>query len=229
MLRDYINKMAINIILREHPWGRIHQLISMLDAESLEQVIIQSWKCIIDAFDKVHGPSSISFIGSQLQFISIVHRGTDLVEQERLIRGLITHCEVFNVSILQPKVRLVLGYNLTAQRRYPETEELGWDLLSRAQEQESDGDKITNKREALELISYSQYYQHRTKSAEKNLRGAIAVASDRWGSTEPSVIRNMIYLEVWLREWGRKEEADRMKEERVELIGRDDVDEQIVE
>ena len=47
LLRIYINEMATTTIPREHLWGHIYRLIGMVDAESLEPVVIQSWVALL--------------------------------------------------------------------------------------------------------------------------------------------------------------------------------------
>jgi hypothetical protein len=37
----------------------------------------------------------------------------------------------------------------------------------------------------------------------------------------------MIILETWLRGWGREDEAERLREEIDEVIGRDEIDEEL--
>jgi hypothetical protein len=147
--------MAVTIKARDNPWGHICRLISMLDAECLEQAIIQSWKCTIDAFKKGTGPCNLSTLRVQLQFIRCVH-GSDLLEEERHLRGLLAQFEeVSGISALQvtTRVMLHLGYNLSTQRRNAEAEEIGLDVLSRIQGDEFYINKIGVKKEALQLVA----------------------------------------------------------------------------
>jgi hypothetical protein len=226
LLCNYISKMATNVIAKEHPWSHICRLIGMLNMESFEHSIIQSWKCTIDAFEKGLGQFNPSTLGFYLQFIHLVYGSKDRLEEERLLRGLLAQFkQMLNMSTSQAtRVMLNLGYNMIAQGRYTEAEELGLDVLSQVQ-----GDELyVNTIEALEIIAWGQYCRHETNSAEKNLRDAIEMVIYGWGMSDPWAIKNMIFLEGWLREWGRKEEADQLKTERDELIGKDEIDEQSV-
>jgi hypothetical protein len=230
MLRNYINEMAANIIVRENPWGHICRLIGMLDAESLEQAIVKSWKCTLDAFGKALRPLSLHALTVHIQFINRVYSSVDLLKEEKLLQGLLAQFEQrSSMSTLQAaKVNLVkcsLGYNAILQRNYTEAEELGLDILSRAQEEKL----WVNKVEALEVIAWSQFQQHKTNSAEMNMLDAIKLVVDHWGITDPWAIRNMIHLEGWLRNWGREEDADKLKAKIGQLIGRDEIDEQNIE
>ena len=86
LLRDFIGKMAATVIARQHPWGDIYQLISELDAESLDQALVQTWLCTIKAFEKSLGPFNQLTLDTHLQFIYHVYASTDLREEERLLR-----------------------------------------------------------------------------------------------------------------------------------------------
>jgi hypothetical protein len=230
MLRNYINEMAANIIVRENPWGHICRLIGMLDAESLDQAIIKSWKCTLDASGKALGPLSLHALAVHIQFINRVYGSVDLLEEEKLLQGLLAQFEQSpSMSTLQAAavnwVKCSLGFNAILQRKYTEAEELGLDILSRAQEEKS----WVNMVEALEVIAWSQFEQHKANSAEKNMLDAIKLVVDQRGITDPRAIRSMIELEEWLRNWGREEDADMLKAERAQLIGRDEIDEQNIE
>jgi hypothetical protein len=226
LLRKYIKDMATNIIARDHPWGRICQLIGMLDVDSFDQAIIQSLEYTIDSFEKHVGPINPSKIGLQLRLINSLHALTNLPEEERLIRNLLAQCEeagqcLGTATLPASMIILELGENLNAQGRNAEAEELVLKVLRQCNGAQSYGVKM----EALQKIARIQFFQHKTVLAEKNLREAIKMVADILGIRHPHAIASMIELEGWLREWGREEEADKVKYERDELIERDEIDE----
>jgi hypothetical protein len=69
------------------PMVRIRQLIGMLDAESLEESIIQSWKCTIDVLGKSVGlfhPLLFEFASNS----SVMSMNQIFLDAERRLRGL---------------------------------------------------------------------------------------------------------------------------------------------
>jgi hypothetical protein len=49
---------------------------------------------------------------------------------------------------------------------------------------------------------------------------------DQWGRQHPWVLEFINILEGWFRNWGREQEADTLRREIEELIGKDEIDEQ---
>jgi hypothetical protein len=226
LLRNYISEMAATVIARKHPWGDICQLISKLDAESLEQGLVQSWRCTINAFEKSLGPFNQVTLSAHIQFIRHVYASTDLVEEERLLRELLARCEnVPNIPTASTtNIIINLMNNLTAQGRYTEGEQLGLVALSRAQDYWGIRRVMVNV-EVMISMAYNQYQQHQAKAAEGSQRTAIEIITEYWGMNHPLVIEMMVVLEQWLRSWGRQEEADGLQAEIDKLLGRDEIDE----
>ena len=131
------------------------------------------------------------------------------------------------VNLAFPSHRLCVLWDFwdgfCCQRRFAEAEQLGLDVLSQAEEQ----GLCKQQAEALALLAHSQYLQNKRCLAEENLRHALQLAISLWGRTDPYVLGLMIELEGWLREWGREDEADRLKAEIDEVVGRDEIDEEL--
>jgi hypothetical protein len=225
-LRNYISEMAAIVIAREHPWGHICRLISMLDTESLEQALIQSWRCTINAFENSFGPFNQLTLGAHLQFIHQVYASTDLLEEERLLRELLAQCEhVSNIPTV-PTTGIILNLmrNMTAQERYTEGEQLGLVVLSRTQD-DWGIIRVIESIIVLKFMAQSQYQQHQAKKAEESLRMTIEMVTEYGGMNHPLAIEMMVNLEEWIRGWGRQEEADELQAEIDKLVGRDEIDE----
>jgi hypothetical protein len=225
LLRNYIGEMAATVIARKHPWGDICQLLSELDAESLEQALVQSWRCTINAFENFLGPFNQLTLGAHLQFIHHVYASTDLLEEERLLRELLAQCEHASITTV-PTTGIILNLmrNMIAQGRYTEGEQLGLVVLSRAQDDWGIISVIENII-VLKFMAQSQYQQHQVKAAEGSLRMAIEMVTEYGGMNHPLAIEIMVNLEEWLRGWGRQEEADELQAKIDKLVGRDEIDE----
>ena len=226
LLRDFIGKMAATVIVRKHPWGDICRLISELDPESLEQVLVQSWRCTINAFENNLGPFNQLTLNTHLQFIHHVYASTDLLEEERLLRELLAQCEHASNIPIVPTTGIILNLmrNMTAQGRYTEGERLGQVILSRPQDDRGIMREIESII-ALKFMAESQYQQHQPKEAERSLRVALEMVTKYWGMNHPLAIEILINLEKWLRGWGRQEEADELEADVDILVGRDEIDE----
>jgi hypothetical protein len=218
LLRSYIKGMATRILPREKPWGHICRLMGMLGGEFLEQAIVQCWKCTHDTFKHGLGP----FHPSTVNILMLLTQCTlNIVEEEKMLRELVAQSEhasgVTSSSLTMLMIRL--GFNLKDQGEFLKGEELGWQILGRAEITEF------QKIEALELIAWMQYYQNKMVQAEKTMRDVIDMIVDQWGVTDPWAINNSVYLEQWLRSWGREEDAYKLKADREVLIGKDEIDE----
>jgi len=153
-------------------------------------------------------------------------RTPNVVEGEKMLRELVAQSEytsgVNNSSLLM--LMMSLGYILRGQRKYLEAEELGRQMLGRAEDIEFHVGNQNHKIQALELIAYTQYSQNKMGQAEKTMRDVIEMIVDQWGVTDPGVIENTVVLERWLRSWGREEEANNLKADIEEFIGKDEID-----
>lgn len=234
LLRHYISEMAAATIATNSPWRHICRLIGIIDAESLNEMILQSWKCMIDAFEEGLGPFNLFTLGVRMNFVQHVYRDTDALAEESFFRGLLARCKEAPGTPAQAAVRtriitLFLGYLLIRQGRYREAELLVHEVIYRVEEDEADFNRKPYQIEALVLLAWSQNYQHKMNLAEKTMRDVIGMLIDLVGAKHHWTIQNMIKLEEWLREWGREMEADELQRVRDELIGKDEIDELSVE
>jgi hypothetical protein len=223
LLSSYVFNLSKTVWSREHLWNEIWRLIGMLEGELLEQVLIRSWRCTVDRFEKALGPFHISSLDNNLTFLCGAHIIDE--EAEPHVRRLLVQCEsessVPISHILFTKDNL--GGNLLRQNRFAEAEQLLLDIVSQAEEKGLHDQRS----QSLGLLAQSQYYQNKRCLAEKNLRQAIQLSISKWGRTDPYALHLMLNLGAWLRKWGREDEADRLKAEIREGTGRDEIDEEL--
>ncbi|KAG4434245.1 hypothetical protein IFR05_010264 [Cadophora sp. M221] len=224
-LRTYIAKMAAVVIGSQLPWNRLCRLLGMLEAESLDQAIITSWKCTNDALRSGLGRFSESSIKADLCFLEYVHGSQNQVEEERLLRTLLSEFEktLGTSNPLVMKVIIRLAQNQLHQRNNQEAEDLANDILSAALDRNSQV-TVVMQMKVLSVLAASQYRRKAFHSAEKSIRRAIKITRDEWGVGNPWIIRYMTVLEEWLREWGRIEEVDELRMEIDSVVGLDDTD-----
>lgn len=221
-LCDYIKRMSAKVTRKGHPWGQICRLLGELDSESLDQAMAQIWKCTTDIFDSELGTFSRLAMSVRLDYIKRVV--TNHLEEERLLRDLLARFG--GIPILPtPRVMLNLAHNLNRQGRHEEAEEMALEVLSLLQGYEIYAWRIVERIESLKIVSHSQFNQGKTMAAEQTMREAIRMIVDQWGIQHSWVPEFMNVLEGWLRVWGRKEDANTLRGEIEELMGKDEIDE----
>ena len=217
LLRDFVGKMATEVIAKNHPWRNICQLFATLDADNLDQALGQVYKCVLDAFGKSVVPLKETTLLVRLELVQILGH-TDLPRAERLLRDILAS------GVCDPMVGLYLGNNLIGQGRYREAEQIELDMLSRIDQDESHVLTAINKAKALEFLAWCQHKLDKRAAAEKNLREAVAIYVYEWGTEDSVTIDTMVTLQIFLREWGHEAEADQLKLEIDKLIGWDEID-----
>ncbi|KAH9223516.1 hypothetical protein DL95DRAFT_492669 [Leptodontidium sp. 2 PMI_412] len=231
VLCTYLSQMATRILPKDHPWYQICQAFGMLDVESFEEVIIQSWKCAIDTWEECLGSFHAFSLGNRLDFIYRVYGSKDLLEEEMMLRNLLVQVEEQVLSVFPSLVKRVmvrLGLNVLYQRKYIEAEKIGQAIISLA-ERDEESIYVEDKIDALEIVARSQYHQDKNGLAEMNLREALRLTSERWGMEDPWAIDFMAVLEGWLRIWGREDEAEELKVRRKSLLKLDEMDEELAQ
>ncbi|KAH8773162.1 hypothetical protein F5882DRAFT_172437 [Hyaloscypha sp. PMI_1271] len=223
-LLNYLSRISKILLTKDSPMAHIWQLISMLEADSLEQGLIEAWRCGLNAFEKALGCLHTSSLDINLAFILCVYGSiSDSVAEAHLRRLLAQAEKESRISRSTLAIMTYLGWNLYDQRRFAESEQILLDVLPQAR---SNG-WYDLEADAVELLARSQHQQDNKSSAEKNLRHSIQLTREAWGMADPHAMRLMVFLMGWLREWGREEEADQLQAEITEAIGRDDIDEEL--
>jgi hypothetical protein len=205
LLRDFVGKMATEIIAKNHPWRNICQLFATFDVDLLDQALRHIYQCVIDTFRKSVGPLKRTPLRVRLELIQFLYGYTDLPRAERLFRDILAS------GVRDPLVRSYLGDILNHQKRYREAEQIKLDMLSRADEDEPHVHKTQDKAETLKGLTWSQYNLDKKAAVEKSLREAIGISVLELGTKDPWTIDIIDTLRVFLREWGREAEADRLR------------------
>ena len=155
-LRDYIKRMSTEVTRKEHPWGQICWLLGELESESLDQAMVQIWKCTTDIFDSELGTFSRFAVSARLDYIKRVI--TNCCEEERLLRDILARFGD-TPRLPTPRVMLNLAHNLNKLGRYNEAEEMALEVLSLLREHEIYVGRIVEGIESLKVVSRSQYNQ----------------------------------------------------------------------
>ena len=226
-LRNFIKDMSATVTTEGYPWGQICRLLGELDSESLNQAMAQAWKCTTDTFDNTLGTSHRLAVSVRLDYIKRVYGITDYLEEERHLRRLLAQFGGIP-GHSTPRVMLNLAHNLNRQGRYDEAEKMAQEVRSLIQQYKIYAGRIVESIESLKIVSRSQFNKGKTLVAEQNMQEAIRMIVDQWGIQHSWVPEFMILLEGWLRSWGRDEDANQLRRKIERLIGKDEIDEQLV-
>ncbi|OBT40503.1 hypothetical protein VE00_07898 [Pseudogymnoascus sp. WSF 3629] len=213
-------------VSKEGPWGQICQLLGKPDLESpeqAEQALAQAWKVITDTFDSELGTSSRLAVSVRLDYIKRVFGTTNHLEEEQLLRRLAPPSGAPQPST--PRVMLNLAHNLGRQGLHDEAKKMALEVYSLLGKHDIYARRVVEKIESLKIISRSQFNQGKTKAAEQTMRKAIKMIVDQWGIHHSWVSEFKNVLEGWLRDWGRVADADILRGEIEELVGKDEIDE----
>jgi hypothetical protein len=220
-LQDFIYAKATCILPRDHPWYLICRLITRSDPELHHDLLAQAWQCATDAFRRSSGEFSMATVQCQVELLNRVYGKKSPSDAEQIMRCLLAQCEnIHSVNdIVCLKVLVVLGYNLIDQRRPAEAWTVAVDVLKRARK--AGTWSRAYQLEAFELAAWAQCCQGKQQMAEHNMRKAVEGHAKQW-SRDLTVLRRMVILESWLRDWGRVADAQELIGEIVELIESND-------
>ncbi|KAF1999270.1 hypothetical protein P154DRAFT_621125 [Amniculicola lignicola CBS 123094] len=226
-LIQFIKEMSAKVTRKGHPWGQIWRLLGELDSGCLFQAMIQIWKCITETFESELGMFSRLAVSVRLDYIKRVCRfSCNLKEEERLLQGLLAHLggEGGIPRVPTPRVMLNLAHNLNGQGLHDKAEKMVQEVLSLLEKHEIYAKRNVERIECMKIISLSQYNQGKTVEAERTMRKAIRMIVDQWGTQHPWVLEFNNVLVGWLRDWAQHKDANVLRGEIEELMGKDELE-----
>jgi hypothetical protein len=217
MLTKFVVELGTQAHQKEHPIIHFCRFVGALDPISFRPTIIQSWRAVVEAFDSVLGQFHPYSFLSNLFFLQV--RSND-IDTERSLRRLLSQYKQSS-PIVNPQyvdTIAVLGWNLLIQSRYAEAEYLGSSALK-----ETEGGSAYTRIKMAKLLADSEFYQGKIDVAEGHLRYAIQTIVSELGFIEWT-IGCMAELESWLRYFGKLQEADNVRIQIQEALGKDECD-----
>jgi hypothetical protein len=226
ILQNYLVGVAGTLVRPGSPermWVKVCRMIGQLEPEYFEDAIGIAWRCTSDSFERNLGALHETTLLAYIDYIVWIHGSSDHATEEALLRELLVKCNkvygVYSEMVLTITSRIC--ESLYEQKLLVESEAIALDVIAKSRVAGEDMQLML----ALELASMSEYDLGKFALAERNLREGIEICANM-SATHPWVIKNQAKLEVWLREWGRGEEADQLKITVDTLIGRDEIDEE---
>jgi hypothetical protein len=238
-LRSYISEYALIVKQKEEfkhqgPWLDICHSLGTLHSIQLEDVLLQSWKCADDLFDRNLGPFSQYNPSNYGGYIMSRYTDSNLsgrvVAHQNLLLGYNNYADVLGHRhhFMTCNVLYNLQKDLIQLGQYIEAEVIANDLLARAEDARLTGKEPMDGM-ALQAMSLVHYHLKNNDLAEFYLRQDIADSiKDAQIDDDVEVINDIITdwskLESWLREWGRDADADATRAEMNAWLGPDDID-----
>jgi len=219
ILRNYIARMATVVLPKAHPWRDICCVFGRIDRRLFRQTLILLMRSHSDSLEKKLGQFNPVALGNRVRYIYYGY-ADNLPAGEIALRKLLAGCPHPSVSYCGMLAVLgALTANLRDQGRYKEYESLAKEYTSIARKY-ADGVAVVN---GLRATAMAQYKLGERALAEASQREAadLNLADEKDSFNLSWAIEHLTVLESWLREWGRTQDAEKLKEEINELIKRD--------
>jgi len=223
LLRNYIGRMAMEVLPRAHPWRNICYLLGKIDIKELDQTMLRSAKYMADVSGREGGKISDIYLDSQLLYIQWAHVN-QLSEEEEALRKLLA--EVRAASVGHPRTFMIMQFisaSLRKQGRLADYETAGKEFITAAQAYGANQNLFLG----FLITALAQYLQGKKAEAEANQRQGVTIIL---GLSEPQrftwAMQHLSRLEQWLREWGHSEDAEQTKAEIDGLVRQDTASEE---
>jgi hypothetical protein len=231
LLIEYISGIARIVLIHGHPWGQICTLLKGLETEHLEDAIIQSWDCMIQACVQCLGQHSEVALSLQKGFIEKTLSGKEnLPIAEQRLRKLQLECHDSTSHLGNPLwahgrpdwrtggpgeapsflILLALANNLYDQGEYGESESVASDLIDAARGIEYYRFQV----QGLAVAARAQYKQGKTALAEMNVKEAVTLISNHWEGSDAFALVWVVRLETLLQKWEGRQEAAKLRNKR---------------
>jgi hypothetical protein len=224
ILRQLIKNTSARVIKTGHPWGQIWRFLGELDSESLYNAMTRIWECTTNTFQSKLGTSHRFAVSVRLDYLKRVYRFERKLEEERLLRDLLSLLRDRGNILSIPRVMLNLAHNLNGQGLHDEAEKIAQEVLWLLRKQEIYAKRDVERIECMKVISHSQNRQGNTVEAEQTMRNAIGMIVDYWGTQHSWVLEFKNVLEGWLRNWGQKDAANVLRREIEVWMGKDELE-----
>ena len=217
LLRNYLGSMAMLVLPERHPYRAICCSLGKMDVNELSQAILLSLKSLVDVSERKGGPYSQSAIRSRINYISLKHADQPL-EGELALRKLLSEVRGRSFDGMFNAMKFLV-INLRAQGRIEECEAIGTEYLAVAEAYTGRGATDVDISIGLQIIARAQYQLGKTAMAEVNQRKHVDIMLATGNLTW--AIRSLKILESWIRDSGRKNDADDLVKEIERLIEQD--------
>jgi len=215
-IRGYLGKLALTLLPVSHPWRQICYLIASIELNQLDEVLPLMMECMAVILEAKLGRFHETTFLCLQELIGVLKYPNDLEHAEMALRELITEVQ----RHLGPSRQLFgalekLCVNLRLQKRYVESEVEAEKYLALARAVKYDN-KIVN---SLMHLTAAQYHQGKKQEAEMHMRECAAtVLALPTSDSVTWAIYFLTRLELWLREWGRETDADKLKGEIAAMV-----------
>ena len=217
------SSMAIEILGYDHPLARSMNLLYWFSKEaentSLLTGIERIWISTLDSIKLVLDPLHVSMLEYRVLYIRDVLVNRDPEHALSILRQLQRNCDekCRGLGDVRPSLlRLHLADMLYAEKcgQFEEAITVATDVIERTRQPDFLSRSLHHyQSEAYRFLGFAQKNLGRDVLAEQAMRKAIQIRSEKWGAQDAKRLEFMMVLESWLRERGKLEAADKIREE----------------
>ena len=205
-LLKQFSAMSAVIHPKQHPFNQVFAGLVRLDMSHLKHTLIMAYKSMSDGFDR----RLERFNGNSLDAQESLLHLKSLEGAAHTTEGYLTLLQAMELALDTSDPRVLTMRNLLARHhfnegKFAEVAETAQSITDFAA-QTGNVDPATHSL-AMYTLSYAQYKLSETTLAEQNLRQAIQIRAKYFGWEEGRVLDYLSRLAIWLKEWGRPDEA----------------------
>lgn len=215
-IRAYLGRLASALLPVDHPWRNICCLLASVELSQIDEVLARMMECMVMGLEAKLGRFHETTFLSLQEHIGLLKYPNNPERVEIALRQLIQDVQ----QHLGPSRQLFgaiekLCTSLRGQGRFVEAEVEAQNYLDLAREAKFEN-KVVN---SLMSLTLAQYGQGKQLEAESTMRECAAtVLAIPTSDSVTWAVYFLTRLERWLREWGRDEDADMLKEEIAAMV-----------
>ena len=205
-LLKQFSAMSAVIHPKQHPFNQVFARLVRLDMSHLKHTLIMAKESQSDGFDRRLERFNWNSLEVQTSSLHL----KSLEGAAHTTEGYLTLLQAMELALGTSDSRILTARNQLAQHhlnegKFAEAAEIAQSITDFAA-QTGNVHPATHSL-AIYLLSYAQYKLSETTLAEQNLRQAIQILANYLGWEDGWVLDWMSLLAIWLKEWGRPDEA----------------------
>ena len=209
--------MSAVILPKQHPFNQVFARLVRLDMSHLKHTLIIAKESLSDGFDR----RLERFNGNSLKVQLSLQCVKSMEGAAHITEGYLTLLQAMELVLDPSDPRILVVRNALAQYyrdqgQFAEAAEIAESITDLAAQ--TGNVHPSTHAIAMYLLSYAQYKFSKTILAEQNLRRAIQTHAKYQGWEVGYVLDWMSLLAIWLKEWGRPDEAAEVQRQREQIF-----------
>lgn len=217
ILLKQFSAMSVLILPKQHPFNQIFARLIRLDMYHLKHTLIAAKESHSDGFARRSGRFNWITFEAQLSLLHLKSKAGAAHTTEdylTLLQAMEPALDTSDPRVLAVRVEMAIQYYLDSE--FSEASAIAQSIIDLAA-QTGNVPPFAHA-SALYMLSWAQYKLSMTTLAEQNLRHAIQTRAVDFGWGNGDELKWMSHLEGWLKEWGRPDDAAKVRRERNEIL-----------